>query len=109
MAAVSGDDPENKMEGLSLADKKTLSAKKKSRFTRHDKDCAHTIKLWEDDPEDRALGDRARKQLVTVREDYEAAMQVYESIEGSQGITEEFFSKNLQIQDSGIGTKNPQP
>ena len=66
MTGVNADNIESKMEGITLADKKALSAKKKARFTRHDKDCAHTIKLWQDNPTDKVLANRARKQYAQV-------------------------------------------
>ena len=47
MAAMGGDNLESKMEGLSLADRKALSAKMKSKFTRHDKECALALQLSE--------------------------------------------------------------
>ena len=93
MVAVGGDNLKSKMEGLSLAERKTLSAKMKSKFTRHDKDCALALQLWGRNPEDRDLADRANKLIVLVRGDYENAMQVYDSIEGSQGITDELFQE----------------
>ena len=66
MAEAREDDLESKLEGLSFVDKKKLSATKKGRFTRHYTNCALSIKLWEDGPEERGQGDRAKKQLLTV-------------------------------------------
>ena len=82
MTAVSGDNLKSKMEELSIADKERMSAKMMQRFAWHDRECVLALQLWGTYPE--TEGDRANEVLVTVRGDYEAAMQVYKSIEVSQ-------------------------
>ena len=71
MAGAHGneDDLESKLGGLSLVDKRRLSTTKKSRFTQHSGLCAQGLELWENDPGERILGERAKKLPATVREE----------------------------------------
>ena len=71
-----------------------MSAQRRRRFARHTEECAFALKLWRRYPDD--MGDRANELLVTVRGDFEAAMQIYKSIEFSQDITEELFQKQYK-------------
>ena len=96
MAAERGDDDiDDKMATveLSIAYKEKMSAQRRRRFARHTEECAFAL-LWRMYPDDR--GDRANELLVTVRGDFEAAMQIYKSIEFSQDITEELFQKKYK-------------
>ena len=72
---------EDKMQGLTLGDKKRKSASGKSTFTRHSGVLQRQLDLWKKNLENTQCEADTWESLLQVRGDYEAAIGVYEAIQ----------------------------
>ena len=85
-----------RISALNLAEKKQMSGVLKAKYMRHRKAAERVMDLWIENIEDAAVAQRARNQMVILRNDCENVFRAYDVIQGTVGMADAEFKTSFE-------------